>query len=115
MYEYKRRMRPGWLRGWCCVRLRAGRERGCPWDLLSDHIVIVAGLDLESAVEGPQVDGDGDARDGAFVYLDEIRVSTTSVSVVFCLVSTRTISAASVPAMANSRSAYFFQYPKKSG
>lgn len=39
-------------------------------NLLSDDIVIMAGLDLEAAVVGPEVDGTGDAGDSAFVDLD---------------------------------------------
>jgi hypothetical protein len=77
-----------------------------PGNLLSDHVGFVVRLDLEAAVVGPEVDGNANASDTALV--DLARVSS-------CFVYSRhvvlTISAASVPAMANSKSAYLFQKP----
>jgi len=78
---------------------------------LSDDVAIVACVDLEAAVVGPEVDRNSDTGYAALVYLSRISVSTGEANMSPRL----TISAASVPAIANSRSAYFFQYPKKSG
>ena len=74
-------------------------------NLLSDHVLIVVSLNLEGAVIGPKINRCADAGNTALVDL-----STRQFSVVTLVThGTLTISAASVPAMANSRSAYFFQ------
>jgi hypothetical protein len=79
-----------------------------PGYLLSDHVGFVVRLDFEAAVVGPEVDGNADASDTALVDLPR-------VSPIFGFVYTGdlvlTISAASVPAIANSKSAYLFQKP----
>jgi hypothetical protein len=77
-----------------------------PGYLLSDHVGFVVGLDLEATVVGPEVNGNADASDAALIDLP-------SVSAVFVYSGhvVRTISAASVPAIANSKSAYLFQKP----
>lgn len=46
-----------------------------PGNLLSDHIGLVIGLDLEAAVVGPEVDRNADASDSALV---DLRVSAQS-------------------------------------
>jgi hypothetical protein len=80
-------------------------------DLLSDDVGIMGRIHLEGAVVCPQVDRSCDARNTALVDLCQplASLSQRSYSV------KRTISAVSVPPIENSRSAYFFQYPKKSG
>lgn len=40
-----------------------------PEDLLSDHVGLVIGLDLEAAVVGPEVDRNANASDSALVNL----------------------------------------------
>ena len=72
---------------------------------LSDDVGIMAGIDLEAAVIRPQVDGDGNACYTSFVDL----VKYQHGSMIHGITNALTISAASVPAMENSRSAYFFQ------
>jgi hypothetical protein len=83
-------------------RVRRGNARY----LLSDHVGFVVCLDLEAAVVGPEVNGNADASDAALVDLP--RVSPRSV---YSRLVVLTISAASVPAIANSKSAYLFQKP----
>lgn len=86
-------------------RICYGRGRkGVPSNLLSDDIRIVACLDLEGAIVGPYVDGDTNAGDTSFVDLLRSAI-VPSIASMYPL----TISAASVPPIANSRSAYFFQ------
>lgn len=68
----------------------------------------MVGLDFEAAVLGPEVDGNADASDAALV---DLRVVLAHMPLCACLWIVLTISAASVPAMANSMSAYLFQKP----
>lgn len=56
----------------CCVQLRAGWGSICPDNLLSDHIGIVACLDLEGAVVGPDIDGHANASNATLVDLNHI-------------------------------------------
>jgi len=77
-----------------------------PGYLLSDHVGFVVRLDFEAAVVGPEVDGDADASDAALVDLPRV-----SPIFVYTGDVVLTISAASVPAIANSKSAYLFQKP----
>ena len=77
-----------------------------PRDLLSDHVGFVVCLDLEAAVVGPEVNGNADASDAALVDLPRV-----SSRLVYSRLVLLTISAASVPAIANSKSAYLFQNP----
>ena len=51
-----------------CCGYGQGRE-GMPENLLSSHVGIVVCLGLEAAVVGPEVDGNVDASDTAFVNL----------------------------------------------
>ena len=51
----------------CILRLWEGNHV-CLY-LLSDHIGVVAGLDFEGAIVGPQVNGIGDACYASFIYL----------------------------------------------
>lgn len=51
------------------VWLRADGGKGLPVNLLSNHIRIVACLDFEATVVGPEIDGDADASDTTFVDL----------------------------------------------
>lgn len=83
-------------------RLRRGNAR----NLLSDHLGFVVCLDLEAAVVGPEVNGNADASDAALVDLPRV-----SSRLVYSRLVLLTISAASVPAIANSKSAYLFQNP----
>lgn len=69
---------------------------------LSYHVRLVAGLHLEPTEVFPQVDGVCDACNTALVNL---RSSAEGHADSQC----HTISAASVPAIENSKSAYFFQ------
>lgn len=71
--------------------------------LLSYDVGIVTGLNFEGAVVRPEVNGIGNARNAAFV--DLLFISFVAMGAQY----RRTISAASVPAIENSRSAYFFQ------
>jgi len=77
-----------------------------PVHLLSDHVGFVIRLDLEAAVVGPEINGDADASDAALVNLPRV-----SAVFVYSKRVVLTISAASVPAIANSKSAYLFQKP----
>jgi hypothetical protein len=77
-----------------------------PGYLLSDHVGFVVRLDFEAAVVGPEVDGNADASDTALVDLPRV-----SPIFVYTGDLVLTISAASVPAIANSKSAYLFQKP----
>jgi len=79
-----------------------------PVYLLSDHVGIMARFHLERAIVCPQVDGGSDTGNTAFKYL-----TMSACSQFFAL--EHTISAASVPAIENSKSAYFFQYPNSNG
>lgn len=79
--------------------------------LLSNDIRVMIRLDFECAVVCPQVDRGRDACDAAFVDLMFISRLYTFADKTNKL----TISAASVPAIENSRSAYFFQYPNSKG
>jgi len=81
------------------------------WYLLSDHVGIMASLYFEGAVVGPQIDWGCDASDTSFVDLR----SVSDINSQWWSSWVLTISAASVPAIENSKSAYFFQYPKKRG
>lgn len=71
----------------------------------------MASLDLEGAVISPQVHRCGDTGNST---LKDLRLYQPNEN---CGMRSRslTISAASVPAIENSRSAYFFQYPKSKG
>lgn len=64
----------------------------------------MTGFDFEGTVLRPEVNGRADASDTAFI---DLKIVNNSDCV--CNGIVRTSSAASVPAMANSRSAYFFQ------
>lgn len=77
-----------------------------PGNLLSDHVGFVVRLDLEAAVVGPEVDGNANASDTALVDLPHVSSGFVNSRHVVL-----TISAASVPAIANSKSAYLFQKP----
>jgi hypothetical protein len=83
-------------------RVRRGNARY----LLSNHLGFVVRLDLEAAVVGPEVNGNADASDAALVDLPRV-----SAWIVYSRYVVLTISAASVPAIANSKSAYLFQKP----
>jgi hypothetical protein len=77
-----------------------------PVYLLSDHVWLVVRLNLEAAVVGPEVNGNANASDAALIDL-----SCVSAVFLYSKHLVLTISAASVPAIANSRSAYLFQKP----
>ena len=95
------------------LRARGVERKGRSFrDLLSYHINVMRRVDLESTVVEPEIHGDADAGNAALVDLPS--VSVTLIPFSFPRVRL-TISAASVPATTNSRSAYFFQYPKNSG
>jgi hypothetical protein len=72
--------------------------------LLSNDIGIVACFDFEGAVAGPEIDRVCDASNTTLVDLSRISTCGTVL-----LLHHITISAASVPAIENSSSAYFFQ------
>lgn len=80
-----------------------------PAYLLSYYLGIVTCFGLEGTVIGPEVYRVGDAGDTSFIHLKP------SARLLIRFMHEHTISAASVPAIENSRSAYFFQYPKKRG
>ena len=84
-------------------------EESCPEYLLANDIGVVARLDFEGAVIRPEIDGICDACNSAFIDLTDVSSCDPFLSRHY------TISAASVPAIENSRSAYFFQYPKNKG
>jgi len=90
----------------CCGYGR-GEGKGSPRNLLSDHVRIVIRLHLEGAVVGPEVDGGTDAGDTALIDLGGRQLHLLQYALVLPL----TISAASVPPIENSRSAYLFQKP----
>jgi hypothetical protein len=60
---------------WAVVRAagyvhgRAGEGKGCPANLLSDHVDVVGSVALESAVVGPEVHRAADASDRALIDL----------------------------------------------
>lgn len=103
--------------------------KGCPANLLSDLVKVVIRLRLEVAVVGPDVDRDADARYAALVDLP-FRQRTLVITLAAVSWRILTSSAASGPAIENSRSAYlkslayisqpacadsyFFQYPMQS-
>jgi hypothetical protein len=97
---------------WQAVRImRLWGKKSIHLYLLSDEVWGVGSLHFEGAVVRPQVDRIGDARASALVDLGQLLASVQAMSRVTML----TISADSGPAMLNSRSAYFFQYPNSSG
>lgn len=75
--------------------------------LLSNDIVVMIRLDLESAVVGPEIYRGGDAGDASLIDLENY--GSADVTLKTWTGFPPTISAASVPATENSRSAYFFQ------
>jgi hypothetical protein len=72
--------------------------------LLSNNVGIVACFDFEGAVVGPKIYRVGDTSDTTLIHLRNI-----SICCKLLRLHQITISAASVPAIENSRSAYFFQ------
>lgn len=95
-----------------------GEGKKCPEYLLSDQRGVMRRLHLEGAVVGPEVDRIGYAGASSLINLDSAPLAVyRNNSGVRERRGTGqpTISADSGPAMLNSRSAYFFQYPKKSG
>jgi hypothetical protein len=89
--------------------IEASQERKTIY-LLSDNLWFMVRFRFKRTVIRPKVNTVGNARDSSFVNLPCVSLSRRKIVGVV-----GTISAASVPAMENSRSAYFFQYPKKSG
>ena len=108
------------MRGTAFGRYVKGKERAQQQDLLSDEVWVVGCLHFEGAILSPQVDRIGDASDASFVDLGAplaihpagLRMSGHSGKGGG---GRRTISADSGPAILNSMSAYFFQYPNRRG
>lgn len=92
----------------CDVKGRMGK--GLPEDLPPDYLLDMMRLQLEAAVVGPEIDRRADTSDTALIYL--LCISIWRIRQLWVPL---TSSAASGPAIENSRSAYFFQYPKKRG
>jgi hypothetical protein len=96
-----------------CVKVK-GEGKGILVDLLSDRARVMGCVHLEGAVVCPEVDRVGNA--GASPLKDLLRLLAMRVANDWRpRLKGRTISADSGPAMLNSVSAYFFQYPNKSG
>jgi len=95
------------LRAIRSLLLWARKGKYSPGDLLSGHIGVVICLDLELTILGPEVDRGADASNTALVDLASCQLR------LYCTMRPQlhTISAASVPPMENSMSAYLIQKP----
>lgn len=87
----------------------------CPEYLLSDQRGVMCRLHFERAVVGPEIDRVCYAGTTSLIDLGLASLAVVSQRPREKGGEQRTISADSGPAILNSRSAYFFQYPKKSG
>lgn len=94
-----------WTRS-CCRPLQLWEGKQASLYLLSDHVGVVTSLDFEGAVVCPEVDRVGDTSNTPFIDL-HLMLATWAAPI--NLREPLTNSAASVPAIENSRSAYFFQ------
>lgn len=95
-----------------------GGRKKCPDYLLSDQRGVMRRLHLEGAVVSPEVDRIGYAGASSLINLGSAPLAdyrNHRGARQRRGTGQRTISADSGPAILNSRSAYFFQYPKKSG
>lgn len=101
------------LTGCCVDGLLKGKETIMQY-LLSDNLRVVCCLHFEGAIVGPQVDGVGYAGHTSFINLSHVQLASHA-RILSREFHHHTISADSGPAILNSISAYFFQYPNRSG